>query len=103
MSTVYEIPTSPEAQNFSISLAGVSYQMGLLWSTAMSLWLISIADANEAPILTDIPMVANTDLLAPYPYLNFGGQLIAQTDNSPETPPTYDNLGITGHLYFVTP
>lgn len=98
----YEIPLSPEAQKFDIVLAGVDYLISVYWGTRTNTWLIDIANAAGTPILTGIPLVANTDLLAPYPYLNFGGQLIAQTDNAPNVPPTYDNLGITGHLYFVT-
>lgn len=98
----YEIPLTPEAQKFSITLAGITYQISVYWGTRTDCWLIDIADNNGTPILRGIPLVANVDLLAPYPYLNLGGQLIAQTDNSPNIPPTYSNLGITGHLYFVT-
>lgn len=102
MSTTYEIPLTPEAQNFSISLAGVSYQLSLKWGTFANAWLLDIADADGAPVLSGIPLVANTDLLSPYAYMNFGGQIVALTDNALDVPPTYDNLGTTGHLYFVT-
>lgn len=98
----YEIPLSPEPQKFSIELAGVSYVLNLGWNEVVSAWVVDIADRNENPILRGIPLVANVDLLEPYPYLNFGGQLIAQTDNNVEVPPTFDTLGLTGHLYFIT-
>jgi hypothetical protein len=99
---VFEIPTSPEAQIFTINLAGVSYQMSLVWNTQTNTWTLNIADSAGNAILNGIPLVANVDLLTPYAYLNFGGQLIAQTDNEINTPPTYDNLGSLGHLFFVT-
>ncbi len=98
----FEIPLSPEAQTFSIDLAGATYNMTLSWNLSVSAWVLDIADVNENPILRGIPLVANVDLLAQYPYLNFGGSLIAQTDNDIETPPTFENLGTVGHLYFVT-
>ena len=98
----YEIPLSPELQTFSIELAGVAYRLNLWWNEVVSAWVVDIADSKENPILRGIPLVANVDLLEPYPYLNFGGQLIAQTDNNIEIPPMFDNLGVTGHLYFVT-
>lgn len=98
----YEIPLSPEPQKFSIELAGVSYNLNLSWNEVVSAWVVDIADRNENPILRGIPLVGNVDLLEPYPYLNFGGQLIAQTDNDIEVPPTFNNLGSTGHLYFIT-
>jgi len=99
----FEIPTSSEAQTFSIALAGKSYQLTLVWNDQTNSWTLDIADSTLTPIIRGIPLVANVDLLAPYAYLNFGGQLIAQTDNDVSTPPTYENMGSLGHLFFVTP
>lgn len=98
----FEIPLSPEAQLFSIELAGTEFQFSLTWNSVSNTWMVNLGIANS-PILSGIPLVANIDLLAPYGYLNLGGQLVAQTDNAPETPPTYENLGIVGKLYFITP
>jgi hypothetical protein len=98
----FEIPTSPEAQTFAIALAGTTYQMTLVWNDQTSSWTLDIADSLLNPIIQGIPLVANVDLLGPYAYMNFGGQLIAQTDNDVSTPPTYDNLGTLGHIFFVT-
>ncbi len=99
----YKIPLTPEAQTFSIALAGINYQFKLAWNSIANLWTLDIADANEVPIISGIPLVANTDLLEPYPYLGFNGRLIAQTDGAPNVAPTYENLGSLGQLYFVTP
>lgn len=99
----YKIQLTPEAQTFTINLAGVAYQIYLYWSHIESIWIIEISDTNGNPILQGIPLVANTDLLEQYDYLNFGGTLIAQTDGEPDIPAAYENLGVSSHLYFVTP
>jgi len=99
--TSYEIPLEPAAQTFQIALAGVTYSITLWWSTTAQCWNINIADANNVPIVNSIPLVTGTDLLLPFEYLNFGGQLVCQTDHAPDAVPTYDNLGTTGHVYFV--
>ena len=103
MSTTFEIPLSPQSQTFTISLAGVVYSMGLWWNEISNVWVLDIFDASVNPILRGVPLVANVDLLAAYPDKNFGGALIAQTDDAANVPPTFDNLGVTGHLYFTTP
>ncbi len=99
--TTYEIPLSPQAQKFQIALAGVTYTLTLWWSTIANCWNIDLADSNGVVIIGSIAVVAGTDLLSPFAYLNFGGELVAQTDNELTAPPTYQNLGSTSHIYFV--
>lgn len=109
MSTPFEVPLSAMQQTFSISLAGVTYNLTLRWNDTLyggglanPCWLLDIADATDNPILTSIPLVTGVDLLGPYGYLNFGGKLIVQSDNDPNLVPNFSTLGSTGHLYFVT-
>lgn len=99
--TPYEIPLTPEAQSFHITLGGTDYGLRLLWNAPDSVWLLDINDSNDVPILQGIPLVTGVDLLAQYDYLGISGQLVVQTDNDPNVVPTVDNLGITGRLYFV--
>ncbi len=101
--SAFEIPLSPEAQTFRINLAGVTYSINLYWNAISGFWCIDVADTSGNPLVNGIPLVANTDLLAQYPELNFNGQLIVQSDNDPNAAPTSDNLGTASHLYFVTP
>ncbi|MBB3004356.1 hypothetical protein FHX57_006738 [Paraburkholderia tropica] len=101
MTTYYEIPLSAEPQTFNITLAGTTYGFTVRWNVQNASWIIDIADSSGDAILSGIPMVTGADLLAQYGYLDFGFQLVAQTDNSPDTVPTYDTLGVTSHLYAI--
>ena len=99
--TAYEIPLIPKNQKLSISLSGVNYNLTVRWNNFSQTWVLDIADENDNSILTGIQMTTGEDLLSPYGYLQFGGQLYVQTDNSTLTPPTFANLGATSHLYFI--
>jgi len=112
MSTTYEIPLQPNAQTLRISLAGVYYNLTVLWNNLSLNWNVDIADDSFNNILTGVPLVVGSDLLQQYGYLNFGGQLIAyvdidSSDNDNDIDnfesPSYDDLGQTGHLYFIVP
>lgn len=102
MTTAYEIPLSAEPQTFNIPIGGTTYGFNVQWNIANASWVIDISDASGNPIVSGIPMVTGVDLLEQFGYLGFQFQLVAQTDNSPDTVPTFDNLGTTGHLYAVT-
>ena len=102
MPTPYEIPLSGVAQQFDIMLAGLSYNLRLVWNLPANAWVLDIADANSIPLVQGIPLVTGIDLLSQYPHLGIGGQLFAATDANPDAPPTYSNLGDASHLYFLT-
>jgi hypothetical protein len=99
--TFLEIPLIAAAQTFTITLIGVTYTFTIQWCPPASCWMLDIGDLNNVPIANGIPIITGADLLEPYAYLNIGGQLIAATDFDPGAVPTFDNLGSTGHLYFV--
>ena len=99
--TSYEIPLEPNPQTFQIALAGIVYSITLWWSSASDSWNMSFADANQVPIIDSIPLVTGVDLFGPFEYLDFGGQLVVQTDHDSGAIPTYANLGSTSHVYFV--
>ena len=100
---VFEVPLSPQPQRFSIALANVSYRMTVRWIDDVDGgWVLDIADSSDAPIVSGIPLITGADLLAQYGYLGFGGELGVQTDTDLDAVPTYTNLGVTSHLYFLT-
>jgi len=98
----FELPLVPQAQKLSIKLGANTYLMTFEWNSIANAWQISLADRNGVPILGSIPVVTGTDLLAAYGYMNLGGGLIAASDDNIHSPPTYDNLGTLGRVYFVT-
>lgn len=100
--TAYEIPLSAKPQTFSIALGGVTYKMTLRWNVPASAWMLDIADATGNALVGSIPLVTGVDLLGQYAYLGFTGKLVVQTDHDPDSVPTFDNIGTTGHLYFLT-
>ena len=103
MATSFLIPTTPESQTFKVVLAGVTYTVSLNWSEIALAWVLDLADSSGSPILSGLTVVAGTDLLSPYQYMNLGGALVAATSGDIAQPPTFDNLGSTGNLYFITP
>ena len=100
--TTFSIPLVAYPQMFKITLAAVDYQLTLTYAdTDEGGWLLAIADANSAPIVSGIPLVTGVDLLAQYQHFGFGGQLWVQTTDDPDAVPTFDNLGIGAQLYWI--
>lgn len=101
MSTAFEIPLTPLPQSLTIDLGSTTYQMTVTYNGDSNTWTLDIAAVDGTPVLQGIPVITGCDLLEQYGYLNFGGQLLVQTDHDVDAVPTADNLGITSHLYFV--
>lgn len=102
-SNAYLIPLKPQNQEFDISLAGVSYHLKVIWNSASQCWILDIADSQQEPILSGIPMVTGCDLLEQYGYLNINGAMIVQSTNDVSLVPDDTTLGSTGNLFFVIP
>ena len=100
--TPYTIPLTNSQQQLSIALGGTIYTLTVYWNTQSNVWTLDIADSAGKDIVLGIALVTGCDLLGQYAYLGLGGSLVVQTDFDPTLPPTYDNLGINGNLYFVT-
>ena len=98
----YEIPLNGNAQQFYITLAGVTYRMLLMWRESLwGGWFLDINDLSNNPLVQGIPLVTGADLLEQYPDLNIGGSMYVVSDGDPDATPTFDNLGTTSHLYFA--
>lgn len=104
MTTAVEIPLSPQAQTLQVALGGITYTFTLVWCDPNQAWTLDIGDAQGNPIVRGIALITGADLLQQYAYLAIGGggQLIVQTDTDPDAVPTFANLGVTSHLYWVT-
>lgn len=100
----FEIPLTPNAQHFLVSLAGTQYEFTLQWrDAAQGGWILDIADSAGNPIVSGVPLITGANLLEQYAYLGIGGELWVQSDVDAGAVPTYQNLGSTSHLYFVIP
>lgn len=96
----FGIPLVPEPQKLAISLGGVNYVLKLRYNARLELWLLDIADAEERPLVSGIPLVTGADLLGQYRHLGIKGALIAYEGGS-DRPPMFDTLGVTGGLVFA--
>jgi len=103
MSTPYEIPLTPQPQQFFIALGGVQYSLTVRWCPPSSCWILDIDSVVGDSILRAIPLVPGVDLLAQYAHLKIGGSLYVQSDSDQYAIPSYTSLGVSGHLYFVVP
>lgn len=103
MPNFFEIPLSPEPQRFTITLSGVDYRLTVQYRKAGGIgWVLDIADANNAPLVSGIPLVTGIDLLGQYRHLGFAGRLWVQGADDPDNVPTYGDLGIGSHVFWVT-
>lgn len=98
----FEIPLNPQAVVFDISLLNVDYNMRIVWNPISMCWVLDIASANSVPLVQGVPLITGADLLAQYAYLGFGGGLVVTTDDGIGVP-TFEGLGVSGHLYFTVP
>ena len=88
--SVSEIPLAPDSQSFNITLAGVDYQMRVVFRGVC--WFLDLMDRAVNLIIGGIPLITGADLLEQYAYLN---------DPASENPTQFD-LGIKSHLYAKT-
>lgn len=104
MASIVEIPVQPsQAQRFSVRLGGAVYNMRLTFNAAQdACWILDIGDGNGNLLVGGIPLVTGVNLVAQYAYLGFAGSLVCTTDRGAGEVPTFDGLGVTSHLYYLT-
>ena len=103
--SVYEVPLRAVAQTLSVSIAGVVYNLRVVYADAYDGcggWIVDISDANGVPLVCGVPLVTGADLLAQYGYLAIPGKWYVATDGDASAVPTYSNLGSQSHLYIET-
>jgi hypothetical protein len=108
--TIAEIPTQP-GRPFSEQLTwqGVQYTLQFKWNQASYCWVLDIYDSGDVnPILTGLPLVTGTDVLGQFGYLPVAAQAVITVMTigpgiSPDSVPTFTNLGDDGRVYLVMP
>ena len=111
MANNIEIPTmagQPFIENVPLS-DGNSYTLRFHWNTRAACWCLDILDTTaQYKIMSGIPLVTGVDLMEQFLYLPFGIRTIWTVMTigpfvSPDTVPTFFNLGTDGHLYLTSP
>lgn len=105
MTRIYEIPLTPEPQRFGIVLQRKEYILTVKYNTAPEGgWCLDV-ERPEGPdrsgypreLIMGLPLVTGCDLLEPFSYLEFGGELYVEGD----IPARFDNLGSEVKLVFT--
>jgi len=102
---LFQIPLSGMPQRFLIQLGDVNYYLTFEFRWAANAgWTLDIADVDSNPLICGIPLVTGANLLAQYEYLGFSRDvaLAVRSDGDPEAVPTFNNLGLYSHVYWVT-
>lgn len=100
--TLFVIPLTNEPQTFEVELSGRPLIMTNKWNQECSAWELSIQDANTLTnLISGLPIVTGIDLLYQFSHLGISGSLIAYTEGEELMPPTLDNLGEQGRLYYL--
>lgn len=101
-SDVFEIPMTPTPQSFGINIGNQALNMAVKWAESKAGgWVMDVADQAGRAITNGIPLVTGANLFAGMEYLGLKGVLAVQTDHDTDALPTFDNLGLTSHLFYV--
>jgi hypothetical protein len=110
MATVAEIPTEAGRPFIEkVTWNAVAYTLHFAWNVPAQCWTLDIWDASDTvPLLNGLAMTTGADLLGQFGYLPLASEaiLIAMTTGpavSPDMVPNFEDLGIDGHIYIVTP
>jgi hypothetical protein len=99
---LFRIPLINEPQIFDIDLAERAYQMICRYNPEMPAWQLCIRDGiTQQPLITCMPLVTGVDLLSQYRHVGIPGTLFCYTEGNADAPPTLENLGIEGQLYYL--
>lgn len=100
---VFIIPLTTTPQQFDITLSGVPFTIVSQWNRFIDIWEISLLDKNNnLPVIVALPLVTGINLLSQFEFLGIPGSLIVYTDGDELAVPTYENLGDSSNLYYVT-
>jgi len=108
MGAIFEIPLkSATPQKLHVSLGATDFTLWLTWNTQANggagLWMLQIGDTNETILVSGIPLVTGSNLLAQFHYLGIPGSLVCQGAGDPDSPPAWADLGVGSHLFWVGP
>lgn len=101
--SVFLIPTSNTPQSFGVNLAGINYTLTFKWNDSdQSGWIMDVGDESNNPIACGLPLITGDNILEGLDYLGIQGIIIVYTNGDASAVPSYDGLGSTSNLYFLT-
>ena len=93
---------TPVNQRFRLELPSRFVQMHLQWIGGdEGGWVISIAEDDGRPLVSNLPLVTGSDLLAQHRHLGLGARVVVASDRRVDDVPTLTNLGVDSFLYVV--
>jgi hypothetical protein len=102
VANIVEIRLQARPQIVQVTLAGTLYTLRLYWNVFTDCWVIDIGDRTGNPLIRGMPLITGADLLRQYGYIGIPGQLLVISDQKPpDVVPGFEDLSVTGHLYFV--
>jgi len=101
--SLFEIPLDNSEPKFSFNtnLDDFTYFFDFMFNTRLNIWLISIRDYNNEPLVTGEPFYSETVLLEHYfPETRWRGDLYVSNLNKPGRDADRYTLGIDVILYY---
>lgn len=103
MSVLQKIPTLPDTtdQFISVELGGNPYVLRILWNERFEYFSLSVLEADNTPILTNVKMVKNYNLTQQFrdTRLPYGDFYFVQEKGSTARP-SYTDLSTNCNLYY---
>lgn len=87
---------------FTVALSGRAYRMRVYYADVnLGGWFLDIADEQGNAMTNGIPLVAGTNLLEQYAYLDMRGKLFVVNDLAPGDMPGWESFPTNAHLVWI--
>lgn len=106
MALIQKIPLQAETtdQFVTVELGGNPYILRVLWNERFGYFALSVNEADETPILTNIKMVKNYGLIGRYKDERLpAGDLFFVQEKGAADRPGYSDLAVNFGLYYHDP
>ena len=84
-------------QNFDVTLdidgKNVDFNLFFSWNDFGKYWTLDIRDKSKTPLVTNLPLVINEDLLIDLDYLKIGKPILARISTDYEERPDINTIG----------
>ena len=101
----YLVPLTNTPISFQVNINNVNYTMAVKWNDSPDGgWEFDLSNSDtDTPLAYSIPLICGADCLGGLEYLGIGGKFFVYSQGDSALIPSYETLGSTSNLYFVTP